>query len=203
MALPRATVRQPIPLPRILLVGSLLCLCAASLSIMRFLLNHSNGRPHQHTAETIVFSKVPLVLLPAAAGPLIVLTLLILAIRWSWRREPGRGMVSIALALSVLGHQALLVSSFLPPESWSAEDYVTGQDGTVYYFLHCPPPMNGPGHYAVARRVSGNPWSYTVQTVGQFDRHGTFTPYSAASPQPRVAAKVLWSHWKSGKQHSP
>jgi len=202
MVPPSTTTRQPIPLPRVLLVCSLILLCATSLAAVR-LLDRPNGNPHLNAAETITYSRIPFILLPMATGPLCVLILLALTIWWSRRREPGRWLASIALVLSVLGHQALFLSWFLPSESWSVEDYITGQDGSRYYFLHCPPPLNGPGHYAVACRVSGSPQSYTVRTEGHFDRYGTFTPYGAANPPLAATAKVLWARWQNGQQRRP
>lgn len=125
--------------------GILLLLCLVSLAAVRFL-NRPDGNPHLNAAESITYSTIPFVLLLFAIGPLFVLLLLVLVIRWSIRREPGIEQASIALGFSIFGHQALFFSWFIPNESWSVEDYVTGEDGSRYFFLHCPPPLNGPGH---------------------------------------------------------
>lgn len=199
---PRATIRQPIPPQRVLRLGGLLALCASSLAAVQFF-DRAHGNPHLNSAETITYSRIPFILVPMAIGPLCTLILFALAIGWSIRRTPGRWLAFLALGLSLFGHLALFVSWFVPNESWRVEDYVTGQDGRCYYFLHCPPPLNGPGHYAVARRLAGDLRSYTVRTVGRFDRYGTFEPYVDPSPPLIAAAKVLWSHWKSGKQRIP
>lgn len=186
-----------------LISGGLALLCAACLALTRSLLGPV-GNPHLDAAETMTFSKAPLFVLPTALDLLCALILLVAVARWWRRREPGRWSALIALLLVMFGHQLLLAASFLSGgESWNAEDYISGQDGHRYYFLHCPPPLNGPGHYAVARRVGSSPLFFTVRTVGKFDRNGRFEPYLDANPEVAKAARVLWSHWKNGKQRHP
>lgn len=56
---------------------------------------------------------------------------------------------------------------------WAVDRSLKSQDGHTYYILHAPPPANGAGDWALARRLSGNRFLYTVQILSQADNEQT------------------------------
>lgn len=80
---------------------------------------------------------------------------------------------------------------------WSAEYAVAGPRGEVYYLLHAPPPLNGKGHSALARRSGGSPLHFTIEVLTDFQGqcpHGRGALIAALedpNPLARQAAREL------------
>lgn len=115
---------------------------------------------------------------PAAGGSLTALAWLLtaaLGILACWRqiaRDRARKQIWWAGGLCLMAYPTALLAApqnlIFPACQWSAEYSLVGPDGKTYYVLHAPPPMNGSGHCALARRKSGSLLHFTVEIVTDF-----------------------------------
>jgi hypothetical protein len=170
------------------------------LAALLFLVWFSGGTAHDGNKALLFLRPV---VFQMSFGVSLCLTALVLSIAlWSLVKQKAYKRITIAsLLASISFYVGALVAfcfiSFAKPCSWEVEAHVRGIDNRTYYILHAPPPANGAGHSALARRMGGNSLYYTMKIISSNDygsnhhRGVLVAALQDRNPQTRQAAKML------------
>jgi hypothetical protein len=154
---------------RLAKLGWTLCILSAiCLTGILFLSWQDGGTAHDgRKALTFIRPRVIQAILVSAGG--CTASLLVLLVYGLAKKAERIGQVAMALVLSVSLYPLALILAvvvgFAKSCSWEVEETIKGVDNRTYYILHAPPPLNGAGHSALARRTGGNSLYYTMNVI--------------------------------------
>ncbi|MGV3724692.1 MAG: hypothetical protein ACO1SX_27660 [Actinomycetota bacterium] len=183
-----------------------LCAANASCLVLLGVLAQFDADPHGRASQIILVSRFPFELALAAGTLICGVFLLLLTLGVAFFRRARLTPVLAAFGTTALMNLVGLAVGFgaaFGCQSPQLEDFVAAKDGSQYFFLHSPPPLNGPGHYVVAERRSANPLFFVARTVGSFERGGEFQPFGRRSAAMEAAAKELWRRREKSIQKLP
>jgi hypothetical protein len=137
-----------------------LCVASGACLAAVYLLWWLDGGTAHDGRKFLTFVKPSVVKIVFGLAPAVTTLLFVLAVFAQVKKVENRASVAMALLVSVgwYGVAGMIVffTLFAKPCSWYVETHLKGTDNRTYYMLHAPPPLNGPGHSALARRTGGN-----------------------------------------------
>jgi hypothetical protein len=210
MTTPQGDTRVPTSerIPSVTLVGWVLCALSLLSAAVPALFALGAGADNALRATAFLKSGVTEFLLVAGLASLLALFAFAGWRRWSL----GASQLRPCLWVAALGYPLALVwwlssVTALTGCKWTAEYSIGSSDGEMYYVLHASPPLNGPGHSALARRTSASPVHFTVEILTDFEwAHECFhggDALRAATRDPDARVRMISSELlrSSGKLH--